>query len=172
MLVHKQNKAGGDYRHGHELSWEGRLEILRLHVGGGTTAQIAKETKRSRGCVTKIVDWFERTGLSSPRPIRGRRPPKLRLPELLYLKVSFTRLFFRVWHAALLLNNVPRPRTHRWFLTFAKRSYRLCIAVAHQGSTLPQACRVCSASAAGHGGPRLRIDSLSCVEICTPDKKA
>ena len=55
MLVHKQNKAGGDYRHGHELSWEGRLEILRLHVGGGTTAQIAKETKRSRGCVTKIV---------------------------------------------------------------------------------------------------------------------
>ena len=133
VFIHKKNDAGGHYRHGHALSWECRLEILTLHVGGGTASQIARETSRSRWCVRKIVEWFDRTGLSSPRPITGRRPPKLRLPELLYLKVSFTRLFFRAWQAALLLNNVARPRTHHWFLTFAKRSYRLCIAVAHEG---------------------------------------
>ncbi|ACO68211.1 hypothetical protein MICPUN_64987 [Micromonas commoda] len=86
LFIHKINDAGGHYRHGHALSWECRLEILSLHVGGCTASQIARETSRSRWCVRKIVEWFDRTGLSSPRPIAGRRPPKLRLPELLYLK--------------------------------------------------------------------------------------
>ena len=67
------------------------MEILRMHVRGGTVSHIARETKRSRGCVKKITDWFDRTGLSSARPITGHRPPKLRFPELLYLKVSFAR---------------------------------------------------------------------------------
>lgn len=84
-----KNKRGGDFRRGYPLSWELRLEIIKLHLQGISHRQIANRTKRARATVGRICTKYDLTFRPEPgaqRPMST--PPLLKVPELLYLKVK------------------------------------------------------------------------------------
>ena len=56
-----KNKRGGDFRRGYPLSWELRLEIIKLHLQGISHRQIANRTKRARATVGRICTKYDLT---------------------------------------------------------------------------------------------------------------
>ena len=78
-----KNKRGGDFRRGYPLSWELRLEIIKLHLQGISHRQIANRTKRARATVGRICTKYDLTFRPEPgaqRPMST--PPLLKVPEL------------------------------------------------------------------------------------------
>ncbi|CAI9570502.1 unnamed protein product, partial [Staurois parvus] len=62
--------------HGKELSEDLKKRIITLHKDGLGYKKIAKTLKLSCSIVTKIIQWFSRTGCTQNRPRHGR-PKKL-----------------------------------------------------------------------------------------------
>lgn len=89
-FVAGENAHGGDFRRGYPLSWELRLQIIRLHEQGLSIRQIARRTKRPAKTVQRICARYDLTGRPTPGAQAGVRssPPLLKVPELLYLKVK------------------------------------------------------------------------------------
>mmetsp|Transcript_10972 Transcript_10972/g.45689 ORF Transcript_10972/g.45689 Transcript_10972/m.45689 type:complete len:157 (-) Transcript_10972:507-977(-) len=72
------------------LSWELRLQIIRLHEQGLSIRQIARRTKRAVKTVHRICAKYDLMGRPTPGAQAGVRssPGLLKVPELLYLKVK------------------------------------------------------------------------------------
>ena len=85
----RRNANGGHYRAGHALSWETRSRIAALWIAGHSFTAISTHVRCAYNTVKKIVQEFTTSGRMAPRAQTGvlSKPPKLRIWELLYIKV-------------------------------------------------------------------------------------
>ena len=91
-FVLKENAKGGLYRVGHALSWETRSQIVALWLAGYSYMEVSRQMRRAYNTVRNIVDEYTTSGRLAPRAQTGAwsKPPKMRIRELLYLKVRAT----------------------------------------------------------------------------------
>ena len=88
-FILRRNANGGHYRVGHPLSWETRSKIVALWLAGHSVSVVARQVRCAHNTVKKIVQEFTTSGRLAPRAQTGglSSPPKLRIWELLYIKV-------------------------------------------------------------------------------------
>ena len=88
-FVLRENAKGGLYRVGHALSWETRSQIVALWLAGWSFTEVARQMRCAYNTVKKIVGVYTTSGRLAPRAQTGAwsKPPKMRIRELLYLKV-------------------------------------------------------------------------------------
>ena len=88
-FILKRNANGGHYRAGHALTWETRSKIVALWLAGHSVSVVARQVRCAHNTVKKIVQEFTTSGRLAPRAQTGglSSPPKLRIWELLYIKV-------------------------------------------------------------------------------------
>jgi hypothetical protein len=88
-FVMRENANGGLYRVGHALSWETRSRIVALFLLGWSFTEIARQMRCAYNTVNNIVREYTTSGRLAPRAQTGAwsKPPKMRIRELLYLKV-------------------------------------------------------------------------------------
>lgn len=85
----RRNANGGHYRVGHALTWETRSRIVALWIAGHVFTASSKQVQCAYNTVKNIVQEFTTSCRLAPRPQTGglSSPPKLRIWELLYIKV-------------------------------------------------------------------------------------
>ena len=88
-FVLRENAKGGFFRVGHALSWETRSQIVGLWLAGWSYSEVARQMRCAYNMVRNIVGEFTTSGRLAPRAQTGvlSKPPKLRIWELLYIKV-------------------------------------------------------------------------------------
>ena len=93
-FVLRENANGGFYRVGHALSWETRSQIVKLFFLGWSLIEIAGQVQCTYNTVKKIVKEYTTSCRLAPRSQSGAwsKPPKMRVGELLYLKVRLRNL--------------------------------------------------------------------------------
>ena len=88
-FVLRENAKGGFFRVGHALSWETRSQIVALWLAGWSYSEVARQMRCAYNTVRNIVWEFTTSGRLAARAQTGAcsKPPKMRIRELLYLKV-------------------------------------------------------------------------------------
>ena len=99
------NANGGDYHVGEAFDPRLRYAIAKLYVDGLSIRAIARQLMLSKSGVHKVIRTFIEERHLRPGAQNGAAscPPKLRAPELLYLKVRES------WHPRGALG-LPRAR--------------------------------------------------------------